>query len=401
MNDKTNIYEIEELNNLIDEFDKYKKIRQNFQIKYNLSEDKKISHKLTVIYKNMSKNLSIYINKTYFNYDNIKGVSNAYVKLWEIYNLYMSDIINSINSKTFSIFHTCEAPGNWIKATQHYINMFFPNIKYEWYANSLNPKSPINIAKYGKDIFGDNLSYMKNYPDKWLFGKDDTGDITKVDNIKLFSKLSKENNVMLITNDAGLNTDMDIELLQRLEYASVINTIACSSIGGCCVIKHFATGFYDNENNLMKLGNGYSVNIIYLYQQYFNKVIIMKPITSNPRSSEYYLIGIGFKGISDIELNKLYDILNNFSKETINQCIFKKSDLDSQILSNITNALRSVLHLNLNQNKIFLLILRCQFEEDKDIKTEQKCNDILEHHYKYEVPLFKNWIQTNNYKPTK
>ena len=91
-----------------------------------------------------------------------------------------------------------------------------------------------------------------------------------------------------------------------------------------------------------------------------------------------------------LELNKLYDILNNFNKETINQCIFKKSDLDSQILSNITNALRSVLGLNLNQNKTFLLILRCQFEEDKDIKAEQKCNDILEHHYKYEVPLFKN-----------
>ena len=401
INNKTNIYEIDDLNNIIDEFDKIKKSRDIFQKKYGVYKNTKMSHQLAMITKNMSKNLSLYINKNFFNYDNIKGVSNAYVKLWEIYNLYMKDIIKSISSDTFSIFHTCEAPGNWIKTTEHYIKMFYPNIKYKWFANSLNPKSPINIAKYGTGIFADNLSYMKNYPDRWLFGPEDTGDITDINNIKIFSKFSKENNVMIITNDAGLSTDMGIELLQKLEYASVINTIACSSIGGCCIIKHFATGYFYNENNLMKLGNGYSVNIIYLYQQYFNKVIIMKPVTSNPRSSEYYIIGIGFKGISDEELNILYNVLQNFNNETINQCVFNKAELNTQTLSDISNGIKKILELNLNQNKIQLLIWRCNFEENKDIQIEQKCNDVLKYHYKFEIPLFKKWIQTNNYIPTK
>jgi hypothetical protein len=398
INNKKNVYEIEELNNLIDEFDNIKRIRELFEKKYDVYK-LKVTNDLDLIMKNMSKNLSLYINKTYFKYDYVKGVSNAYVKLWEIYNLYMKDIMLSINKNNFSVFHTCEAPGNWIKTTEHYIKRFYPNIKFTWYANSLNPNSEINIKKYGNNIFGDHLKYMKNYPERWLFGDNNTGDITSINNINFFSKFCKQNNVMLITNDAGLSTEMGIELMQRLEYASVINTIACSNINGCCIVKHFATSYYDNTNNLMKLGNGYSVNIIYLYQQYFNKVIAMKPVTSNPRSSEYYIIGIDFKGITDIELNKLYNILENFNTDSINQCVFKKEDLNNKILSNINNGIKKIIELNLNQTKINILLWRCHYQQNKEPVIEQKCSNFIKYHRNYEIRLFKDWIKNYNYIP--
>ena len=61
------------------------------------------------------------------------------------------------------------------------------NIKdYDWKANSLKPENYDNVQKYGDEqkIFGDNYGLIKNNPDRWLWGSDDTGDIINTDNIK-------------------------------------------------------------------------------------------------------------------------------------------------------------------------------------------------------------------------
>ena len=62
----------------------------------------------------------------------------------------------------------------------------------------------------------------------------------------------------------------------------------------------------------------------------FETVILTKPITSNPNSSEFYVIGKSFRGISDEHFNKLLDILRNFK---INQCIFAQKEIPTEFVN--------------------------------------------------------------------
>jgi outer membrane protein len=78
-------------------------------------------------------------------------VSNAFCKLWEIYNAF--DVLPlKANPKMFLM---AEAPGQWIHCSYYYYFLNYakkhntPKMKYEidWRANSLNPFNQVNIAK--------------------------------------------------------------------------------------------------------------------------------------------------------------------------------------------------------------------------------------------------------------
>ena len=58
---------------------------------------------------------------------------------------------------------------------------------------------------------------MKDFPDRWIFGdkKDDTGDISKSENIKFYNKYCKD--IELLTSDCGLSRD-EIMGKKRDEY---------------------------------------------------------------------------------------------------------------------------------------------------------------------------------------
>ena len=91
----------------------YNALQENRETYYKLLDEKEI-RKLEKIAQNISHNLSTYINNTFFGYDGVRGVSNGYVKLWEIYQQFGKDIMKSVKSPA-TFLHMCEAPGNWIK----------------------------------------------------------------------------------------------------------------------------------------------------------------------------------------------------------------------------------------------------------------------------------------------
>lgn len=186
-------------------------------------------------------------------------MNNAYVKLWEIY----SEVPEIFNKTNLNIFHVAEAPGNWIKCTENYVNKLNKNkeeYRYQWYANSLNPENKINIEKLGKFFIKDNYGLIRKNKDKWIYGKDDTGDITIVKNLIWFKNFFKENKfrVDIVTGDGGLgDTNIELSFIQKLEIAQLLSSITVLEKGGHCIFKHFCyynryyqnslqgSGFYD------------------------------------------------------------------------------------------------------------------------------------------------------------
>jgi len=283
------------------------------------------------------------------------------------------------SNEQFVTFHMCEAPGYFIKCTEYYISKHFnksnSSINHKWFANSLNPYNEENKRKYGK-VFGDNYGYIKNNRDKWLWASDNTGDITKIENIKWFRNYFKSKSIKLniITGDAGLDIDTnDLIDLQRLDYCQMLMTLACSSIGTDCVIKIFLP--YIKTKEASYFSTNFYIGIIYMYILSFRDVYLFKPYTSRPLSGEYYIIGKGFTGVSDDIFNKLLTILDNFE---VNKPLFNIEDIPDSIISQIYKFIDSLADLVNSSEEKFYFFLTCYYDEDKELKKISKCDEILE-----------------------
>jgi hypothetical protein len=402
----------------------FDKISLSYKVKENLLEDIHMDSAPPLVKSAMedfTRGMSAYINSIYHHLP-IK-ISNAFCKLWEVLEVFDTIIPNIPNIKyqkspqKFKVFHICEAPGNMIVSAKYFAEMKRKNIKpenYDWRANSLNPNNLENQALYGKGkIFGDTYGLIKKNYNKWLWGADNTGDITKVSNIKWFrnyinnSWLKKDEDqsdkLDFICGDAGLSTDTNEPIiLQKLDLAQVITVLACSSIGGSCCIKHF-TPYIKRYTDTYE-ASGFFIGFLYLYFITFENVNLFKPYTSNPDSGEFYVVGRGFKGISENQLENLYSILDNF---TFNSAIIKQEDIPETFIIQVNTFLQKISNLNSMSIEKQNLLLTCYKEKEKvkiksklKSKSSQKSKAQLEKEYTKVDKLLhcEKFLNENNLK---
>ena len=341
-------------------------------------------------------------------------ITNAYVKLWEIY----TEIPELFNKTDCNIFHVAEAPGNWIKCTENYINKLNENrnnklYSYQWYANTLNPINKKNIDMFGKIIIDDTYGLINRNKEKWIYGKDDTGDITVVNNLIWFRNYFKKNkfNVNIVTGDGGIgDTNIELSFIQKLDFAQTLCAITVLEKGGNCVFKHFS--YYNRYYKNSKEGSGFMVSFLYLYYILFDKIICIKPKSSNPRSGEYYLVGLGFKGITESNLIKLHKSLNNFE---VNNTLFDKKDIPIEFQKVALNFIIKLYKYNISEINISNLFFSCFTNKYKKLNNIIKCqyyfnkNSIVKrktHNYKkwnsaYKLYNYENLTKKKNSKKTK
>ena len=143
----------------------------------------------------IEKKRSRYYNKSDYNLDKLKDIvskkfnngfyiSQAWLKMYEICELFN---IISKKKKVLNTMHICELPGNFISSINHYIKTKTKIKEFNWIGQSLNPNHKDNIKKYGNCIIDEKpYNFYSKYKDKWIFGKDNTGDITNIQNIKYY-----------------------------------------------------------------------------------------------------------------------------------------------------------------------------------------------------------------------
>ena len=303
------------------------------------------------------------------------------------------------NKKSFNVLHIAEAPGQMILCAKYYAekkNSYITN--YEWRANSLNPFNSEVKKNFG--ALKDNYKLMRNNPNKWLWGADNTGDITRVKNIKwirnyitnrwLKNKEDKTNintktntktnteqirkqqikketlKLDLIIGDGGMSADTNsIYDLQKLDLAQVINVLAYSNVGGSCVIKHF-TPYMINKPETIH-ATSFFISFIYLYYISFEEVSLYKPYTSDITSGEFYVICKGFKGIDETIINKLYTILNTFK---VNKALFKKDAIPDTFISEILTFITLLINYNIKGYEKQNYLLEC-YKNNKLLKKSK------------------------------
>lgn len=231
---------------------------------------------------------SNYLKKQISNKLNI-SISQAFLKITEIINE-----IQIINKDTTAL-HICEAPGQFILGFDYYCRKH--GIQYDWKANSLNPSHKGNFEKFGEDIISDAYGLIRNHPDKWIWGPDNSGDITKPEVIKELTSSKYD----IITSDCGLPLFINGKL--NTQYYEVFKSstrciLGALKEGGSCIFKVIMPVYKQEHASIL--------NQFYLS---FEQMIFFKP-SLNESSSEFYAICINYKPTNTTQFDYNFDLYN-------------------------------------------------------------------------------------------
>jgi hypothetical protein len=168
-----------------------------------------------------------------------------------------------------------------------------------------------------------------------------------------------------------------------------------SSKGGNCVIKHFLP--YVRRAPISYYGYGLFINYLYLYNLMFDEFNLVKPLTSNPDSGEFYVVCKGFRGISEDMYEKMMNVLDNF---TVNICFFDKKDIPDEFVNQIMDFVDKLLNMNVEHSEITNLLLTCMIHKNPVIEESTQCSKYLDKKYieKIHNEKFKEWVKINKFE---
>lgn len=365
----------------------YVKHNQQIQLdKYGKSNMKNINK----IMEDFTDGISKYLHKR-FNTEIIP--ENNFMKIWEIYSQF--ELIT--NKKVIRTFHIGESPGNFIKATQYYINRKCPkNEKFLWKANCFNPYNKEMKKKYGIKLFGDDYNLIKDNKSDWLWGGDDTGEITKAKHIRWYKIYLDAwldgHELDVVTCNSSLKPDATLLEKQKLDFSHFLMTVTTTTPGKHCVNRTYTTflGNSNDENDIKS--SGFFVNLLFLYSLTFKDIYLVKPFTSSPTDGEFYIVGKHFIELPEKPYKTLLDILDNFQ---LNQTFFNIKNIPENFVKQVTKFIEDIVELNTQSIERQLFFLSCSHDDDGDISQKTNCKHYLEtkNLNKLHQEKYYKWVQ--------
>jgi len=267
---------------------------------------KKLSNEYELLHhciKNRNTNLGV------ANYD---PISRSFFKMWEICR-----DLNIIDTENKNLVYgaLAEGPGGFIECFNFYRRRY-----------CVTPNDTVNcitLKPYNTDIPGwkkSNRIFKECSSYKISYGKDDTGDLYKLENITYFSDLFRKNKADLVTGDGGFDFSDDYSnqeiMAFQLIFCEAVTGLSILKIGGNMILK------------LFDLFHHCSLELIYILCCYFSDVYIVKPFTSRSANSEKYIVCKGFLGIPHDDLKKLYEIVDELA------IISKQNKFPKRIIKN-------------------------------------------------------------------
>ncbi|KAG0286446.1 FtsJ methyltransferase domain-containing protein 2 [Linnemannia gamsii] len=181
------------------------------------------------------------------------------------------------NSKMFRFVDLCSGPGGFSE--------YLLWRKHTWgerargWAMTLKGDLDFQVEKFHKDAaVQDNL--------RIYYGRDGTGDILNQENIDAFAALVDQQTnglgVGLVSADGGISVDGDEAvqetLLQRLILCQILAMFMTLQKGGDFVVKIF------------DIFTPVTAGLVWILSRNFEKICVMKPLTSRPMNSERYVV---------------------------------------------------------------------------------------------------------------
>ncbi len=247
------------------------------------------------------------------------GFTNAWKKMYEV-----CQKSNFIPSKLNTIKHLdiCGLPGGFVLAINHYLKTKTNVKEYDWYLQSYLEKGHLQ----------DDFGLVKKYPKRFL-----EGDITSRKKIEHYIKFFNKNKRNIVTSDCGLGgaeayNSPDFDFRDKQMMKIFLGQFVC----GLGVLEKGGNFFMKSYNSF----NKFTVSLIYLMSSFFQKVTLLKPMLSKqPDGKEIYYCLYNFTGITDDQLSKLLNILENYNSEDLDRNIVSYNKMDKNLVSQIEEKL--------------------------------------------------------------
>jgi 23S rRNA U2552 (ribose-2'-O)-methylase RlmE/FtsJ len=229
---------------------------------------------------------------------NSPHVTNAWLKIEQLMDwLLTNHKLNHLSDNTITAFCNAEFPGAFILGLQHFCKV--NKINFDWKASSV-------IDEHNKvNYLVDEYKLYANNPDKWLMSPENNGDVTIVANLVDMKRQLADTMVNLYTSDLGFQVTVfnrQEEEHLKAHFGACIAGLMTLKPGGIMILKMFT--LFTNIN----------MSLIAVLTTKFTEFHIVKPDASRELNSECYLVGIEYQGISDIEINKLLNIIADFTE---------------------------------------------------------------------------------------
>jgi len=284
-------------------------------------------------------------------------------------------------------FHFGRNSEETIYATQYKLDSSSRETNYLWLTNKRS--GPINFYKENKDRY---IEMNRSY-DTYL-------------NLKIYEERMKEETFDLITCDEILETE-NLTKLQRFEFSKLIMLLITASKGSNCVSHHLLP--FQMEIKQSTRSSGFFINLVYIYQMYFEKVYFYKPVSTSTVKPEIYIICKNFKGLKESrnlveiledkdmmdmreEIDILYNVVKYFKR---NCCIYEKISLDEDFVEQVYEKIRLLYTSITEELQTEYILLTCINSKDPKVRENTGCNEIFEEKYQKvtQVKKFEAWLK--------
>lgn len=222
-------------------------------------------------------------------------LSRSYFKLWEL--ICDFELLSDRTNEKIMVVGVAEGPGGFLEAILNYRKKYFGIIDDIYGITLKSSNKDVPGWKKASDFLNSNTNITISY------GKDETGNIYNLENIKHFSQFIR-NKAFLVTADGGFDFSIDFNKQEQLSYriifCEIVTALSVQEIGGTFICK-----FFDLYTQL-------TLKFIYLLKCLYKTVYITKPLTSRPANSEKYIVAKYFKGIDSKYLDQLYNVVKSW-----------------------------------------------------------------------------------------
>jgi hypothetical protein len=262
-----------------------------------------------------------------FTYNRTYKMTNAFMKMWEFMKYIKLETM--FETEKLTMFDIAGAPGMFVLAADNYLRKIM-NKELSWYSCSLS----------GGTALEDRYDLYKNNPERYI-----DCDVTNEEDLK--KCIEKFPKCQIVTGDIGMFHDDDFSKLQEeshfsVQWGQMVLALNMVEIGGICFLKMYT--YVYNETLLL----------LDILCQYFEKVEVVKPLTSRIINDESYIICYKRNDkISNVPLLRHYGEWE--SNNTINITEFdvnrNKHKMDAIIMiTNILHKEPTILFKGLMQN---------------------------------------------------
>ena len=222
-----------------------------------------------------------------------KPLSRSFYKCIEICQ--MLKLTDDYIYENIKCFHLAEGPGGFIEALCHIRR----NPEDKYVGMTLIDDGDVNVPGWKKS----QIFLNKNKNVKIDYGLTGNGDLMDPQNfVYVYEKY--KNSMNIITGDGGFDFSIDFNKQESLSF-NLIYTQMCYAI----ITQKYKGHFF------LKIFDSFSLNIIqllYILNNLYEKVYIVKPNTSRYANSERYIVCKYFKLVDSKDL--FYPLLNNISQ---------------------------------------------------------------------------------------